>query len=232
MEAAYENLLKTKKNFVFVGESGCGKSEIAINFALAAVSLAEKIGKKVHFFDMDQTKPLFRSRDVRDALTERGVVFHHEDQFFDAPTLVGGVRSCLCAEDNIVILDVGGDHLGARLIGGFADLLNSPNTRNFFVINPYRPWSREIVAIDGTMARILGMAHIDLANIAVMSNPNLGPSTTAEEVAAGHAKLKEMLRSYLFVDYLCAEKSLKAAVEKQTGAEVLPLRIYLAYEWN
>ena len=42
---------------VFLGEAGCGKSELAVHLAL---SLAGK-GREVHFFDLDQTKPLMRS---------------------------------------------------------------------------------------------------------------------------------------------------------------------------
>ena len=54
-------------NFVFFGEAGCGKSEIAVNLALA---LAAKGDRPVRFFDLDMTKPLFRSRDVAETLTE------------------------------------------------------------------------------------------------------------------------------------------------------------------
>jgi len=41
-------------NFVFLGEAGSGKSEIAISFAKA---LAKAGDKPVHFFDLDMTKP-------------------------------------------------------------------------------------------------------------------------------------------------------------------------------
>ena len=232
MREILTELLKTKKNFVFVGEAGCGKSEIAINFAIEIAKISDK---QVHFFDMDQTKPLFRSRDVRDMLMTKNVNFHYEDQFFDAPTLVGGVREHLVNKDAIVVMDVGGDHLGARLIGGFAQVLNQDNTQNFFVINSYRPWSRELVAIDGTMARVLGMAHIDLSNIALMSNPNLGLSTTAEEVVSGNEQLKSMIEEYLPVQYVCVLKDLYGEVAQRLDTEntrVLPIQLYLTYEWS
>ncbi len=229
MQATLKELLKSKKNFVFVGEAGCGKSEIAINFA---VEIAKLTDRQVHFFDMDQTKPLFRSRDVRAMLEQKGVIFHYEDQFFDAPTLVGGVREHLLNEDAIVIMDVGGDHLGSRLIGGFSALLNRRNTQNFFVINAYRPWSRELVAIDGTMARVLGMAHIDLKNISLMSNPNLGISTTAEEVLSGNQRLKDMIEEFLPVEYLCVQENLYPDVSGKTDTALLPIRLYLTYEWS
>lgn len=84
--------MTSSSNVVFLGEAGSGKSEIALNFAQA---LAELGGKPVHFFDLDMTKPLFRSRDRREALEALGVEVHYEAQFMDAPTLTGGVRQRL-----------------------------------------------------------------------------------------------------------------------------------------
>ena len=109
-----DSFLPHKKNFVFVGEAGSGKSEIAINFARRMTALTDK---QVHFFDLDMTKPLFRSRDAAASLEESGVIVHFMEQFMDAPTLVGGVNPLLRDENAVVIMDVGGDHIGARSIG-------------------------------------------------------------------------------------------------------------------
>lgn len=229
MENIFKNLLNKKKNFVFVGEAGCGKSEIAINFAIQFAKISDK---PVHFFDLDQTKPLFRSRDVAEMLMEKNVNFHYEEQFFDAPTIVGGVREHLLDENAVVVIDVGGDHLGSRLIGGFSHILNRENAQNFFVINSYRPWSRELVTIDGTMARVLGMAHIDLANVSIMSNPNLGVTTTAEEIISGNEKLKDMITEYLPVEYMCAMEELCPQIEGKVDTPIIPVNLYLTYEWH
>jgi len=229
MESIYRELLKTKKNFVFVGEAGSGKSEIAINFAIGMAGLSEK---KIHFFDMDQTKPLFRSRDAKECLMDQGIEFHYQEQFFDAPTTPGGVRELLADENAIVILDVGGDHIGSRLIGAFAPFLNRPNTQNFFVINGYRPWSKNLITIDGTMARVLGMAHIKLENVSIMSNPNVGITTTAEEVLAGYEKVLDIISEYFRIDYLCAMDSLCPEIEGKTDVPLIPVKLYLTYEWN
>lgn len=186
----------------------------------------------MHFFDVDQTKPLFRSRDVKEKLQEENVTFHYEEQFFDAPTIVGGVREHLMDENVIVVIDVGGDHLGARLIGGFAPLLNREFTQNFFVINSYRPWSKDLVAIDGTMARVLGMAHIELANVSIMSNPNVGLTTTAEEAIRGNDKVKALIDEYLSIDYMCAREEICPDIEDKVEVPLLPIKLYLTYEWN
>lgn len=97
--------MTSSSNVVFLGEAGSGKSEIALNFAQA---LAELGGKPVHFFDLDMTKPLFRSRDRREALEALGVEVHYEAQFMDAPTLTGGVRQRLNDPHCCAVLDVGG----------------------------------------------------------------------------------------------------------------------------
>lgn len=101
-------------NFVFIGEAGCGKSEIAINIALMLSANGEK---PVHFYDLDMTKPLFRSRDQAKFLEDNGIHVHFEEQFMDAPTLAGGVNRLLRDESVYTILDVGGDYIGARSIG-------------------------------------------------------------------------------------------------------------------
>ena len=103
---------------VFLGEAGCGKSELAVQWALTA---AER-RRDVHFFDLDQTKPLLRSRDAAALLEGAGVTVHFEQQCADAPTQVGGLVPLLLDKSKSVILDVGGNDTGARLIGGYACL--------------------------------------------------------------------------------------------------------------
>ena len=185
------SFLPEKKNFVFVGEAGSGKSELAINFARRLVTMTDK---PVHFFDLDMTKPLFRSRDAAASLEASGVIVHFMEQFMDAPTLVGGVNPLLRDENAIVIMDVGGDHIGARSIGGFAPLLNRADAAVFYIINSYRPWSDTIDHIDETLGKILGVSHIQLTQLTLVSNPNNGSeSTTAQEVIDGHRQTVEMV---------------------------------------
>ena len=71
--------------FVFLGEAGCGKSEISVNLALR---LAEQGDRPVYFFDLDMTKPLFRSREMAAPLEERGISVRFQEQFMDAPAAV------------------------------------------------------------------------------------------------------------------------------------------------
>lgn len=67
-------------------------------------------------------------------------------------------------------MDVGGDHIGARAIGGYAPKLNKDNTIVYYVLNAYRPWSNDIDHIDGTLGQILGVSHIQLGKLHMVNN--------------------------------------------------------------
>lgn len=228
MSEAYKNLIKEKMNFIFIGEAGSGKSEIAINFAKYLVDLKEK---PVHFFDMDMTKSLFRSRDVQKDIENMGIIFHHEIQFYDAPTLVGGVNLLLKDDNCYVVMDVGGNAAGARSIGGYAPNVNRDNTIVYYVLNIYRPWSYDISHIDETLSSILGISHIQLVKVHIINNPNIGPETTEEEFLEGNKKMEEIISPYKEVDFTCVRKELYDSVKNKTKIPVLPLHLYLTYPW-
>lgn len=217
----------TQTNFAFLGEAGGGKSEIALNFALA---LARTGGKPVHFFDLDMTKPLFRSRDAGALLEEAGVTVHFQEQFMDAPTLTGGVRRLLNDQSCYTVLDVGGDYIGARSIGGYAPLLNRDETTVYYVINPFRPWSATLEHIDRVLGETLGVSHVELARLRLIGNPNLGPGTTATDVDHGARQLVEMVGPYKPVDFFCVVEDLIPQLPELPGPAV-PIRLYLTYPW-
>lgn len=229
MNGDYKRFIINKSNFIFVGEAGSGKSEIATNFAKSLARLNEK---PVHFFDMDMTKPLFRSRDVKTELEEIGIIFHHEEQFFDAPTVVGGVNPLLKDENCYVIMDIGGNDIGARAIGGFAPKVNQDNTIVYYVLNVYRPWSDNLNHIDETLSSILQISHIKLDKVHIISNPNNGISTTAEEVLEGNLKTVEMLGSLMNIDFTCVSDALYENVKAKTDIPLMPIHLYLTYPWN
>lgn len=228
LSAAFRHISPGAHNFVFLGEAGGGKSEVALNLALSFAASGEK---EVHFFDLDMTKPLFRSRDRADFLAARGVTVHFEEQFYDAPTLAGGVNRLLRDEGCITVLDVGGDYIGARSIGGYAPLLNRAETAVWYVINPYRPWSMDIEHIDKVLGQVLGVSHVRLEPLRILSNPNLGPETTAEDVLEGAAQLARMIGPYKSIDLVTARAELAAALEGKLSTPVCPITLQLTYEW-
>ena len=209
---AWEDLLR-QNNIVFLGEAGCGKSELAVHLAL---ELAGQ-GRAVHFFDLDQTKPLMRSRDAEGLLEKAGVTVHFQQQYADAPTQVGGLIPLLLDEKKAVILDVGGNDTGAKLIGGYAHLLKTADV--WFVVNPYRPWSATTEHIDGTLSAILRASRLKMPRF--LLNPNLGRDTTAEEYLDGLAQGLALLMPYVTVEAAAVPDALYAQVRPHTGLPLL-----------
>ncbi len=214
-------------NFAFLGEAGCGKSEISVNLA---IQLAKENEKPVHFFDLDMTKPLFRSRDVCQRMRDAGVVVHYEEQFYDAPTLTGGIVPMLRNTDVYTILDIGGDYIGARSVGGYAPWLNAPDTALFYIVNPYRPWSMDTDNIDAVLSQILGVSHLRLDRLNFIANPNLGIDTRPEEVDEGIRQVIRSVGEYVPVAFACAMQQHIPMLT--TDMPVMPLDPYLSYPWE
>ena len=218
-------LLKNDKNFVFIGEAGSGKTETALNMAVA---MAKATTKRVHFFDMDQTKPLFRAREQRGALEREGVVFHFQDQYLDAPVVASGVRELLCDPESVVLLDIGGGSHGSHMIGQFSDLLNRDGTKVLYLVNPYRPWSRTREDIDETVRRVLGTAR--LTKLSLVANPNLGKNTAARDVCRGWDRLCALFPDQT-PEFICALEDLAAELEAYCRVPVFGIRLNTLPDW-
>ena len=215
---AWEELLR-QNNIVFLGEAGCGKSELAVHLAL---ELARQ-GREVHFFDLDQTKPLMRSRDAEGLLEKAGVTVHFQQQYADAPTQVGGLIPLLLDEKKAVILDVGGNDTGAKLIGGYAHLLKAADV--WFVVNPYRPRSAT-GDIDGTLSAILRASRLKMPRF--LLNPNLGGGTTLEEYLFGIKLGLELLSPYVAVEAAAVPAPLYEQAKAETALPLIPITSHIS----
>ena len=224
-DKTFEELMKEKKNFVFIGEAGSGKSEIVLNIAN---KIAAATDKKVDLFDLDQTKPLYRSRDMKDDFESRGVTIHYQDQYLDAPVMVGGVRVSLVS-DAYTLLDIGGGHQAAKFAGAYSDLLSKDDSVPVYIVNPYRPWTKSVDAIDGTMRHILGSMRLD--HIYILGNPNLGYTTTANEFMEGLDKIDDLFDGFTVVNSACVRRDIYDEVKTRTDKSLIPLDLFLTYSW-
>ena len=125
----------------------------------------------------------------------------------------------LLDESKNVILDVGGNDTGAKLIGGCAHLLKNADV--WFVVNPYRPWSATTEHIDGTLSAILRASRLKTPRF--LLNPNLGRDTTAEEYLAGLAQGLTLLSPYVAVEAAAVPAALWEQVRTQTELPLIPI---------
>ena len=188
MKSSVDIQLERKKNSVVLGEAGSGKTEFAI--AIARRLKSEK--QKVSLFDMDQTKPLYRLRNVAAYLEAEGIEVFCGEEFMDSPLVPAGLESALADQHRRIVLDVGGGKSGTLCLGQYRDLLLEKNTQVFYIINPYRSFSRSEEAIARTMGEILSL--IGKTNPQIICNPYCGLETDADTVEQGLQMVDKMLK--------------------------------------
>lgn len=224
--ASYTDLLKKKKNFVFIGETGSGKTEIALN---TAVMLNAVRNMSVHIFDLDQTKAMFRARDAEKEMKEEEITMHFMPQLLDTPVMVNGIIPHITNKSSVCVLDVGGNENAARMLGCLSDYLNGENTAAIYVVNPFRPWSDSLTEIQNTICSVKNACHIE--KLYFTANPNVGKETDIDDVIGG---LTQLLRHFSVEDLagVFIKEELVSAGITFSELEVLPLHPYLTYPWS
>lgn len=224
-------LLHTDKRIrVIIGHYGSGKTEFACNYAL---ELAKKGERKVVIADLDIVNPYFRSRERAKFLEQHGItvlsgLFDNEVSI-DIPAL-GGIYGPLQNEDCDLILDVGGDNIGARVLRQYYQYLNQDNCDMFAVVNANRPGTQDL---RGALNHIRAIEHEAWVKVTgLINNTHLLRETKPEDVLRGQ-KLLEEVSEALNVPILYAAILREYADElaKQLNIPVMPVDLIMRDEW-
>lgn len=183
---------------VVTGHYGVGKTNLSLNLALDAA----ECGRRVTVVDLDVVNPFFRSSDYRDLLGERGVrviapVFAGTN--LDGPSLSGAIvpvveaaqRAWVAAEgaggsggaSGLVIIDAGGDDVGATALGRFVGTVAAAPYEMLYVVNRSRNLTQEPAEAVEVLREI--EAKCRLRATAVANNTHLQGDTDAEVIERG-----------------------------------------------
>ena len=91
---------------IFTGHFGSGKTELAINYSMAAAAS----GEKTVIVDLDIVNPFFRTTEKREVLEEQGIKVispNFAGTGLDIPSLSAQIYSVFQTRDHKVIFDVG-----------------------------------------------------------------------------------------------------------------------------
>jgi hypothetical protein len=206
-----------------VGHFGSGKTEIALNGAL---DLAAG-GEAVTLGDVDVVKPYFRSRSARALLTEAGIELLApvgENAHADLPIIVPQIRSVLRATERKVILDVGGDATGARVLGSLCDVIPHHDTDCLLVLNFRRPFTTNVDSAVAMVEEIESVSRLKVTGL--VSNTHLMDETTAEVILEGHAMCVETGRrlNIPLAGVTVAETVVNSLQAEDLGCPLLVLR--------
>ena len=169
-----------KRLTLFAGHYGSGKTNIAVNYAIALA----KEGKQVCIADLDIVNPYFRTKDSAAELAAAGVTLispQFANTNVDLPALPAEAYRLVQDKNTYGIMDIGGDDRGAYALGRYVDAIKQENNyRMVFVANCYRPLTptaEEALEVMREIEIACGLRFTDIIN-----NSNLGPETTAETV--------------------------------------------------
>ena len=167
---------------IIVGHYGSGKTEFAINYALAL----KKRFQTVYIVDLDIVNPYFRTNDVKEKLENMGlsvIASPYASSNVDIPALPPEIFKVFSDESAAVVFDVGGDDDGAVALGRYKQYFDAEPPEMLFVINPYRPLTSERDQIVEMIRSIEAVSRQKVTGL--VNSANLAGLTTAKETMAG-----------------------------------------------
>ena len=219
--------MEHKRLTLFAGHYGSGKTNIAVNYAIALA----KEGKQVCIGDLDIVNPYFRTADSAKELEAAGVTLispQCANSNVDLPALPAEAYRLVEDKSIYGIMDIGGDDRGAYALGRYVPAIKAEgNYRMVFVANCYRPLTRtpqEALEVMEEIEAACGLPFTDIIN-----NANLGPETTAETVLASVEFMQQL--SQLSGLPIFAHTAEVLVAEELAGrlSPVIPLRLQEKY---
>lgn len=208
---------------VLVGNYGSGKTELALNLALAS---AEQMTTTL--VDLDIVNPYFRSGEKAEELKAAGVrvlMPTFAMSTVDIPALPAEIQSVFEQPSERVIFDVGGDDTGAAALGRYAPSFRRyrEDTTVCLVINAMRPLTQTPEDVVDLAQRIAarGRMNIDV----IINNTNLADQTEPEMLAMGHQVAVEAAK------LLGVSRVVDVAMPQLGAKDALPLTRHMAPEW-
>ena len=214
---------------IVTGHYGTGKTEFAVNLALAMAGS----GEQVMMADLDIVNPYFRSRERRSLLEEAGVQLISSSQACsdaDVPALPAELLTILENRDVRGILDIGGDPVGARVLARFQPKIIQEDHQLIYVLNANRPEVRET---EGAIAYLRGIeATTGLKCTGIVNNTHLCGETTEATIRKG-ALLAEAVSRETGISILCHVAEERLAENLSDLLEpVFPITIKMKKPWE
>ncbi len=212
-----------KRIMLIAGHYGSGKTNIAVNMAFDL----KKLHNNVAIADLDIVNPYFRTKDSQAELEKAGIRLicsEYANTNVDIPAIPQDMYSIIDNKDIMAVVDIGGDDRGAYALGRYADsIINEGNFEMLFVINKYRPLTRNASDVIEIMHEIETAGKIKFTGI--INNSNLGEETTAEDVLHSLKYADEVSAATgLPIAMTCAMENLCAELKSVSGLFPLSLQ--------
>ncbi len=223
------NTIKDKRIRIICGHYGSGKSEFSVNY----IKNLKKHYDKVALIDLDVVNPYFRSREKAEELENEGIRVISSSikgSNADLPSLAGDINVPILDKSYEVVIDLGGDSVGARVLGRYREDIANDSYDMLVVLNANRPETHTPQQAITYIKAIEESAGLKVTGI--VNNTHLLKSTTIEDVMRGQ-KLAEEVAQELGIDvrYTACMENLAHELPEELKDRYFPIGMHLRKEW-
>ncbi|HBN84616.1 MAG TPA: hypothetical protein DDZ89_12300 [Clostridiales bacterium] len=228
---------------IFTGHFGSGKTETALNFAVALLNK----GHKTYLADMDIVNPYFRSADAKERMENLGmkvIAPVYANTNVDVPALPAEVNKVFENKELVAVLDIGGDDLGARAVATYRKKILNEDYRHFFVVNVKRPLTETVEGIIRYVNDIETTSGVKVTGL--VNNTNLMQFTTINDIMEGNEIIQKAAHQLnIPVSFHCIMEDLLTGVETEQKNSalsqhflekekeiILPMIKYIGNKWG
>lgn len=224
---------------IVAGHYGSGKTNLSVNLA---IDLAQD-GRAVTLVDLDIVNPYFRASEQRALLEHTGVrlvapVFSEAGTGLDVPSLTGAIAPSFEQADDAhrVIVDLGGDDVGATALGRFSKMVAARPYAMLYVLNRHRNLMADSAEALGNLREIEAATRLQATGL--VDNAHLKAETDADALRDedGYAEAVSALCGLPLVAKTVPEALAGDAQTLFTGTKyaplVYPVRLYVKNPWE
>lgn len=219
-----------KRITIFTGHFGSGKTEVSVNYAFAMA----RSGKKTAIVDLDIVNPFFRTADAKKILEEKGIrvitpVYANTN--VDVPSLPAEISTVFEDKSYHVVLDVGGDDLGARVLSRYHEDIVREDYIHYFVVNTRRPMTRNPEEIVKMISEIQTSAQLNVDQL--VNNANLLEASSPEVLAEASSVIRAVSEKLSIpVGLISGMEEVLQEYKGDPGIERLYLNKYINLPWD
>jgi hypothetical protein len=215
---------------MFTGHFGSGKTEVAVNYAVNML----KHHNKVAIVDLDIVNPYFRTADAREHLESKSIrvlTTVYANTNVDVPALPPEVLSLFEDKEYKVVLDIGGDDLGAKVLSRYREEILQDSYEMFFVINTRRPMTATQEQIEEMIYEIETSARIKVTKL--VNNTNVLEHTTARDIIRGHETVQRVSEKLnIPIGFVSGFGQALTQAGEVTGADTLAMDKLIRLPWE
>ncbi len=207
----------SKRVIIYTGNYGSGKTEVSVNYTLGLAAREPELA----IVDLDVVNPYFRCREAIKPMEEAGVeviVPRGETFASELPIILPEVKGAMTRDTGRLVLDVGGDDVGARVLSSFGPALRADDADLLMVLNARRPFTD---TVDGAMRIIREIETASRLKVTgLVSNTHLMEETSVEMIREGVALAEAVsAETGATVRFVAAMDDVAEAYVKESGGE-------------